>query len=504
MYPAADDGLAQLAGVAQTAGHRHADLTAGDGEDRFVPAVMDAAHLLEMVYRGISAGEQEISRPQGGLHNAAGGAEDDGRAGSGAQGRIKVFFGQGGGVDVGGADHAVHLAGGEHHIHVPAGARVIDSRHSALIFLGGAGHHGDDPELGGVGADLLGKIGFGYRTEHLLGRFGRAELGDQLGEFQLQKPHPAGAAGGKHGPLIGIGVFQTLQKLAAFLHNGQVCGKIGVKHIVHTQCAEGGGHALFGGLLLGKAQAFAPGGAHRRRDLHDGDNVRIGNVPEHLLGVIPLPQGAHGAVGDALSAQGAPGILDAEAVPNAHGGAGAYALHIPDAHVLDLFTGADAAHALDALGIFTNQGIALVPLDVPRLFFIGEREDVHVVGQPLQSTVAAADAGGAVTVVLGQDQLHVDLAGLAGTLAVGVDHHALFHIGVAGGAQAVTALHLHHADPASADLVQVLEIAQGGNVDAQTVGSLQNGPFFWNGDFFLVDGQGYHFFVLPPLNAPKP
>lgn len=56
--------LTQRAGIAQPAGHRHADLSAGDGEDCLAPIPVDAPHLGKVIDRRIVAGEQKIGRGQ--------------------------------------------------------------------------------------------------------------------------------------------------------------------------------------------------------------------------------------------------------------------------------------------------------------------------------------------------------------------------------------------------------------------------------------------------------
>ena len=83
--------------------------------------------------------------------------------------------------------------------------------------------------------------------------------------------------------------------------------------------------------------------------------------------------------------------------------------------------------------------------------------EVQVVGQLLQVAVAAADAGGAAgSRCWERISSQVGPAGLPDPGGVGVDLHALGHRVVAGGDQALDALHLHHADAAGADLVDVL------------------------------------------------
>ena len=84
---------------------------------------------------------------------------------------------------------------------------------------------------------------------------------------------------------------------------------------------------------------------------------------------------------------------------------------------------------------------------------IRQIENAQVIGDGLQVAVAAAHAARALRIVLGQQQLHVGATGFARLGAVGVDHHAVEHVVVAGSNQLVAALNLDHAHAATADLV---------------------------------------------------
>ena len=154
---------------------------------------------------------------------------------------------------------------------------------------------------------------------------------------------------------------------------------------------------------------------------------------------------------------------------------------------------------------------------------IRQIENAQIVGDGLQVAVAAAYAARALRIVLGQQQLHVGATGLAGLGAVGADHHAVEHVVVAGGDELVAALNLDHAYATAADLVQIAQIAQGGNLDADGLGCVQNRGVLGNHDLAIIDskldhvmrsvfgvvadggvGGLYHSRFLPPRNAPKP
>ena len=154
---------------------------------------------------------------------------------------------------------------------------------------------------------------------------------------------------------------------------------------------------------------------------------------------------------------------------------------------------------------------------------IRQIENAQIVGDGLQVAVAAAHAARALRIVLGQQQLHVGATRLAGLGAVGVDHHAVEHVVVAGGNQLVAALNLDHAHAAAADLVQIAQVAQGGNLDADGLGRVQDRGVLGHHDLAIIDSELdhvmrsvfgvvadggvvglYHSRFLPPRNAPKP
>ncbi len=342
-----------------------------------------------------------------------------------------------------------------------------------------------------------------HGAEHLLGALAVAGS-PQVMVMAFEVAHPARAAAGEHRLVFGLPRLEAADELGAFLHDGQVGGEGGVEDIVEAQRPQRRGHPVDGGLLRRQAEALPPGGAHRRGDLHHRDAVGVLDGGERLLGVAALPQGAGGAVGDALAAEHAVGFLDAAIAAHIHPGAAAGAGQIPHFH-LDLVTDLDAAHTFDTfVGIPVKREVPRPerphPGDqVPR---VGVVQNAQVVGHGLQVAVAAALAGGAVAVVLAEDEFHIDLAGAAGAGAVGVDDHALHHRVVAAGDQVALPFHLHAADAAGADLVELFQVAQMRNVDAGLAGSLQDGGALGHGDRLVVDGQVYHWVVLPPLKMP--
>jgi hypothetical protein len=222
-------------------------------------------------------------------------------------------------------------------------------------------------------------------------------------------------------------------------------------------------------------------------------------------GVVALAQGARwGQCGDALTAERALGILDVAAAHHVHVGVAGAVGDVPHAGGLHLGAHVDAAQALDALVVVADEGERRVPCLARQVLLVGKVEDAEVVGEGLQRAVAGAHAGGALRVVLREQELHVGLAGHADLRAVRAHDHAVEDVVVAGRDQLVDALDLHDADAACAHLVEVLQIAQRRDLDACRTGRLQDGGVLRDRDLLAVDSKGYHCSILPPRNAPKP
>ncbi|MPM64231.1 hypothetical protein SDC9_111117 [bioreactor metagenome] len=319
----------------------------------------------------------------------------------------------------------------------------------------------------GVEALLLRKVALGNGAEHLLGGLCGGQALRIRRVLGLDKPHPAGAAGGEHGPAVLSPVGKPLQKLAALLHDGEVGCKIGVEDVVKAHPAQRRHHPPGSGKLGGEAERLRPRHPHGGGHLNHRRNLRVSQSPQDLVAVVPDGEGGGGAVGDALAAEGAVRVFEKPVEAHVHRGAGAGARHVPDVHSLHLVADLHAAHALDALaGLPHHRGVQIHP-GFLRLEPVGLKVNVQIVGQGLQGAVSAADAGGAGGVVLRENQAQVGSPGGADPGAVGADDHALLHLRVAGGDEPLGPLQLHHADAAGGDFVDFLQIAQVGNGNAR-------------------------------------
>ena len=249
---------------------------------------------------------------------------------------------------------------------------------------------------------------------------------------------------------------KPLQELTALFHDGQVSGEVGIKDIVKAHRFQRCDHTLGGGKLGIQMVVLRPCGPYGRGDLHHRDLLGIRQRIPHLSGIVMLLQSAHRAVGDALTAEGAVRLTQRAEPAHAYCRAGTGANHIPDVHALDLIAHLNAAHAADAAVLNAHHGIGEVVFDVLQVLDVMVPQQVIVVAQLLQLAVAAAGTLGAVVIMLAQQQPQIDAPCLAHTGRVGMYHHAFRHRVVAGGHQSCVSLHLHHADAAGGDLIDIL------------------------------------------------
>ena len=295
---------------------------------------------------------------------------------------------------------------------------------------------------------------------------------------------------------------EAVQELAALFHNGQVGGEVGVKDIVKADGLQGSHHTAGGCHLLRQIECLCPGNPDGGSHLNDGGDLGIGQILDDLSGIVPSRQCAGGAVGDALAAVDTVGILQIPVQAHIHGSTGAGASHIPDMHTLNLVTDLNTAHTLDALGVIPDNGGLEIHGLALQLGLIRLLMDIQSPCHGLQLAVAAADTGGALGAVLAQQQVHIGASCLTNPGGVGVNHHALQNLGVAGGNQTVGAFHFHNTHTAGGDLIDSLQEAQMGNGNPCLLRCLQNGCTLRHAQFAAINLEIYHFSTRPPLKIP--
>ena len=486
LYPAD-----KLLGVLQTVGHGHLQGGAVEVNGGLLDGVDVAPYGVKLQPGQGLAGVELVGGAQGGLHNAAGSAEDGAGAGAGAQGGVKLTLGQHGQVQAHIADELGQLPGGQDVVHVLI-AVPAQLGAAGLVLLGGAGHDGHAYHVVGVPAHLLGIVGLGHRAEHGLGALGGGEVADELGVVLLQVGDPAGGAGGDHGQLPALP--DVLEQLAALLHDGEIGGKVGVEHLVKAKHPQGSDHlACDDGAGLHAElvpQAHPDGGGHLDNDVLGGVLDGGGN----LVGVVGLHDGPHGAHQGALAAQHAVGLVHGQVKGGGDLEAGGAAGVGQGGAALDLGAHLHAAAALDALGGVADDGGVvdaqrLVGGDVGQL----RVEPVKAAAERLELAGAVAGAGKAVGLVIGEDEVQHAGLGIVHLLGVGDDLHALPHHGGAGRRQLAGAHHLHHAHPAVGLDGLVRVVAQVGNIDVEHLGRLNDAGARRHLQRLLVDCDMYHF-----------
>ena len=192
------------------------------------------------------------------LGNTAGDAENDACSGVGSKGSIGLRIGYFCKVNAGFLYHAHKLLGSEHEVNKPFA--VLDKLGAGSLCLFSRARHNCD------GNDLLICVLLtDERAEHLhRGAAGR-NLRHEVRVLVFNMLYPARAAGGEHGELCTA--LELLKELCRFLHDGEVCGERGVKHIVNAHHLECGDYLAHHGNAGGNTEFLAYADANCRSDL---------------------------------------------------------------------------------------------------------------------------------------------------------------------------------------------------------------------------------------------
>ena len=138
---------------------------------------------------------------------------------------------------------------------------------------------------------------------------------------------------------------------------------------------------------------------------------------------------------------------------NAHCGSGTGTDHIPDIQTLHLVTDLYTAHTFDTFSGIPDQWEVVIPV----IFFITllkrKVNDIQVICQLLQGTVAASDTDRTFAVMLGQQKLYISLSCTPHLRTVGIDYHSFFYHVVAGSNHLFDSLYFHHTDTTGRDFV---------------------------------------------------
>jgi len=213
----------------------------------------------------------------------------------------------------------------------------------------------------------------------------------------------------------------------------------------------------------------------------------------YLIGIVLFGDGANRANARALAAEGAVKIIERLAIGGSDGHGMASAHHFQDIYALDGLADVDASAAFDAtVGVADQSGV----VDIDRLRVVNGFESVDVdaelVGQRLQFAVEVFRTGGAVGIMVGENQFGDRLPGVQDPGGVGSYDHALADRRRAGSHKPFLAFDLHGADPAVGFDSKVGIVAQGGDFDIVFLGRVKDGSSLFDGDIDIVYFQINH------------
>ena len=130
--------------------------------------------------------------------------------------------------------------------------------------------------------------------------------------------------------------------------------------------------------------------------------------------------------------------------------------------------GSDTAAAENALGVIADQmHRGFIPRHVG-LYAVEAVCLLHaqLVAQGLKLAASVAFAGKAVAVMHRQEHFQRHFSGFLNRRGIGQNLHALIHRINAGGNEGTRSLYLDHAHAASADFIDSLQVAKGGNINS--------------------------------------
>ena len=266
--------------------------------------------------------------------------------------------------------------------------------------------------------------------------------------------NPAWTAGSKHWHLLVI--RQALQQFCSFLHNGYICRKNCIQHIVKAHALQGCHQTALSINAWLHILALQPCCADSRSYLHHSNLVRICQNIIYLWQIISFLQGTSRTMGDTLTTKGAFGIGNRNIIHSADIGIGTGILYIPNITALYLAANLETAHTFYTLLGIPNQRKIIVPGLLCYMALKGQIINAQMTSQGLQRTVTRADTGSAETVMLRKNQLHIGLADTSYLGGVGKNNHALAYGSGTGCYQLVLPQNLHHANLAGGNFIDSL------------------------------------------------
>jgi hypothetical protein len=158
----------------------------------------------------------------------------------------------------------------------------------------------------------------------------------------------------------------------------------------------------------------------------------------------------------------------------------------------DLSADADTAGAEDAAVVVESEALVRC-IDGELGVAIGQTHvsEALLLGESLEFAMAVGDADGADVVALSEEKLKDVAAIFLKAFGVGLDIHAFEDSGDAGRKQLVGAGNLDHAETASADVAEAIEMAECRDLDVVFASDLQDGLSAATTDCLAVDDESF-------------
>ena len=430
------------------------------------------------------------------FHNAARCAEDRTRTGTDVERLIEGFVVESLIVDTCFFDHSCKFACGDRVVYVvDAGTDCALTGTANFKLLRCAGDCGNEDDVCRVKTALACVVGLVHRAEHLLRRFAGGEVFSEFREIVFAVLDPTGRAGCDEREVLAF--LHSAEEFGCFFHDGKVCGEVHVVNAVKANAFESGNHLTFGIHAGLDAEAFADGGTDGRRG---ADRNVFGGIVDgipNFFGVILFVERAYRASNDTLTAGYARGSCERLIECGADLCIEAAVERFDDADALHILTSGNATAAKDTFVVVTNEESGAFVLET---FHVSACETVlvghaEIAAELLQFTAAAADAGETFFLVCGKDEFKVGLSGGLNLGGVCIDFHAVCDFGYASSHKTSCALDFNKAEAASADLIDVLEVAECGNIDFRNSGSVDDLTACGDFIFASVDFYSNHIHV---------
>ena len=170
---------------------------------------------------------------------------------------------------------------------------MIHFRHAALgefgplglELLGRAGHDRNHNEVLLRNAQLAWQCGLAHRPEHLLRRFARGQIRQQIREILLGELDPARAATRKLRQLLAFGL--PLQEFIGLFNDRQVGAERGIIDLVEAEAFERRDDLAAGRHAGGQPESLSDRHAYRRGDLGNHSLDGIVERPPNLVHLGP-------------------------------------------------------------------------------------------------------------------------------------------------------------------------------------------------------------------------